>query len=187
MTLMPLAYISLGSNMGDRAATLRAAAQKLSQHGTVVAASALYETAPKDYVDQPAFLNAVVGLETQLTAHELMRALLQIERSLGRERSADAPAKGPRRIDLDLLLYRNDCGDLICQGLREEKAGLQVPHPRMHKRLFVLAPLAEIAPDVVHPLLQLSARELRDGVASGEAEDSVRELAGGSEWALGRG
>jgi len=138
---MPTAYIALGSNLGNRAEALSSAISHLSSLGRVVARSSLYETEPVGYHDQPAFLNAVVALETQAEPQPLLRGLLAIERQLGRDRS-HSPLKGPRILDLDLLLM----GDRIVAA--EE---LSLPHPALAQRRFVLAPLAEIAPDLRHP------------------------------------
>ena len=145
------AYISLGSNLGDRQATLdRALALLRDRAGAVVAASSFYDTDPVGYTAQPKFLNAVVQLNTDLPPEKLMETLLAIERELGRDRSATVP-KGPRTIDLDLLLY----DDRVINA-----PGLTVPHPAMHGRRFVLEPLAQIAPDAVHPVLKRTARDL---------------------------
>jgi 2-amino-4-hydroxy-6-hydroxymethyldihydropteridine diphosphokinase len=138
---MPTAYIALGSNLGDRAEALSSAISHLSRLGRVVALSSMYETEPVGYHDQPAFLNAVVALETQLEPIPLLRGLLAIERQLGRDRS-QGPSKGPRTLDLDLLLM----GDWI---VADEE--LSLPHPALAQRRFVLAPLAEIAPGLRHP------------------------------------
>lgn len=137
---MTTAYIALGANLGDRLATLQAAVDQLASLGTVEAVSPVYETDPVGYLDQPQFLNAVVQLETTVPAAELMPALLAIEAELGRVRTF---ANAPRAIDLDLLLYGEDIIN---------EPGLTVPHPRMLDRAFVLAPLADIAGDVVHPV-----------------------------------
>jgi 2-amino-4-hydroxy-6-hydroxymethyldihydropteridine diphosphokinase len=138
---MPTAYIALGSNLGNRTEALSSAISNLSGLGRVVALSSLYETEPVGYHDQPAFLNAVVALETQLEPTPLLRGLLAIERQLGRDRS-QGPLKGPRTLDLDLLLM----GDWI---VADEE--LSMPHPALVQRRFVLAPLAEIAPGLRHP------------------------------------
>jgi 2-amino-4-hydroxy-6-hydroxymethyldihydropteridine diphosphokinase len=138
------AFVALGSNLGDREGTiLRSLAALQEQQGIrVVRVSALRETDPVGYEEQPRFLNGVVELETDLPARVLLGRLLAIERTLGRTRGPGQPPLGPRTIDLDLLLYGNDT-------LNE--AGLQIPHPRMHERRFVLEPLAELAPDTVVP------------------------------------
>jgi 2-amino-4-hydroxy-6-hydroxymethyldihydropteridine diphosphokinase len=151
---MPTAYIALGSNLesehGTRQETLSAAIRRLGRLGHLAARSSLYETEPVGYRDQPAFLNAVVALETQLEPLPLLRELLAIERELGRDRSR-GPLKGPRTLDLDLLVM----GDCIVAG--EE---LSLPHPGLAQRRFVLAPLAEIAPELRHPETNQTATEL---------------------------
>jgi 2-amino-4-hydroxy-6-hydroxymethyldihydropteridine diphosphokinase len=140
-TSMPTAHIALGSNLGNRTEALSSAILQLGSLGRVVALSSLYETEPVGYHDQPAFLNAVVALETQLEPLPLLRALLAIERQLGRDRRHGLP-KGPRTLDLDLLLMED--------WIVAEKE-LSLPHPALAQRRFVLAPLAEIAPGVRHP------------------------------------
>jgi 2-amino-4-hydroxy-6-hydroxymethyldihydropteridine diphosphokinase len=147
---MPTAYIALGSNLGNRAEALSLSISRLSRLGRIVALSSLYETEPVGYHDQPAFLNAVVALETQLEPLPLLRELLAIERELGRDRSR-GPLKGPRTLDLDLLVM----GDWIVAG--EE---LSLPHPALAQRRFVLAPLAEIAPELRHPESKQTMAEL---------------------------
>lgn len=143
---MPCAYIGLGSNLpshaGSPAETLRRAEKSLSSLGTVVKASSIYLTEPVGNRDQPPFLNAVVALETQLKPQELLTQLLEIERSFGRNRAAMAP-KSARTLDLDLLLYER--GVITTEDLN-------LPHPAMAERRFVLAPLAELAPALVHPI-----------------------------------
>src|SRR3982750_3467305 len=133
ITVDKLVYISLGSNIGDRAASLQAAIDRLRGVGTVQAVSGFYETEPVELTDQPWFLNCVVALETRESPATLLRKLLEIEQEMGRIRLRD---KGPRSIDIDILLY----GDEAMEG-----RGLKIPHPAMHQRRFVLEPLAEIA------------------------------------------
>lgn len=145
------AYISLGSNLGDREATLRRALELLRERaGNVVAISSFHETEPVGYTAQPKFINAVAQLNTDLPPETLMETLLAIERELGRDRAATVP-KGPRTLDLDLLLFEDRVIDA---------PGVSVPHPAMHERRFVLEPLAEVAPNAVHPVLQRTTREL---------------------------
>jgi 2-amino-4-hydroxy-6-hydroxymethyldihydropteridine diphosphokinase len=137
---MTLAYIGLGSNLGDRAENLRRALERLKQLGSV-RGSAVRETDPVGVLDQPKFLNAVAALDTEIAARELLSRLLEIERGLGRDRSTEA-RWGPRTIDLDLLLY----GDEVI-----DEPGLTVPHPRLADRRFVLEPLCELNEDLTLP------------------------------------
>jgi len=142
-------YLSLGANLGDREANLRAAIGALPGAGVEVGRiSSLYETEPVDYLDQPWFLNCVVEGETKLGALELLHALREIETRMGSKKEF---AKGPRLLDVDILLYGNE---IIAT------AELQVPHPRMLERKFVLTPLAEIAPELRHPTWKGTAQEL---------------------------
>jgi 2-amino-4-hydroxy-6-hydroxymethyldihydropteridine diphosphokinase len=136
------AFVGLGSNLGDRERTLRAALDLLGRRPGVRVrrVSGFRETAPVGYVDQPDFLNAAAEVETTLGARELLDQLLGVERSLGRSR--EGPRFGPRTIDLDLLLY----GDAVV-----DEAGLTVPHPRLHERRFALEPLAELDPTLEVP------------------------------------
>jgi 2-amino-4-hydroxy-6-hydroxymethyldihydropteridine diphosphokinase len=133
----------LGSNLGDREQTLRSAVAALSEAPgvDVVSVSALVDTEPVGFLDQPRFLNGVAALDTALPPQALLDLLLEIERRFGRSREG-TPQAGPRTLDLDLLLY----GDAEI-----DEPGLRVPHPRMHERPFVLGPLAEIAPELRIP------------------------------------
>jgi 2-amino-4-hydroxy-6-hydroxymethyldihydropteridine diphosphokinase len=156
--LSALAAIALGSNLasgfGGREENLREAVGQIGLLGEVRAVSSFYDTEPVGYLDQPRFLNAALLLKTELAPVELLRELLGVERAMGRER-AGAVAKGPRVIDLDLLLY----GDVV-MAMEE----LTLPHPEMHGRRFVLEPLAEIAPEWVHPVAGVTVRELLGGL-----------------------
>jgi 2-amino-4-hydroxy-6-hydroxymethyldihydropteridine diphosphokinase len=141
-----VAAIALGSNLaseyGGPEQNLREAIKRVGELGEVRAVSSWYDTAPVGFTEQPRFLNGALLLETELAPEALMRALLGIERAMGRDRAA-APAKGPRVIDLDLLLM----GDLVISS-----AELTLPHPAMAERRFVLEPLAEIAAEMVDPV-----------------------------------
>jgi 2-amino-4-hydroxy-6-hydroxymethyldihydropteridine diphosphokinase len=149
------AYISLGSNIGDRIANLRDATARLHEAGVVTRTSSWYETEPVEMTEQPWFLNGVVELQTQLAPRALMGTMLKIERAMGRERTQP---KGPRIIDLDLLLYDNETVNT---------PELTVPHPAMHERRFVLTPLVEIAPGAFHPILRKSAFQLLQSLSVG--------------------
>ncbi|MBZ5665925.1 MAG: 2-amino-4-hydroxy-6-hydroxymethyldihydropteridine diphosphokinase [Acidobacteriia bacterium] len=155
------AYLSVGSNVGDRAANLRAAVAQLDVAGRRLALSSLYETQPVDVPDQPWFLNCVAAMETEKTPRELLQLALQIEEAMGRLRIR---SKGPRNIDIDIVLF----GDRVV-----DEPGLQIPHPAMHQRRFVLEPLVEIAPEVRHPELKKTARELLAALPGGQ---TVRRL-----------
>lgn len=145
-------FISLGSNLGDRRENLRAAVAALPPAVRVTAQSPVYQTAPWGYADQPDFLNQVVEGETELSPRELLVHLKSLESRLGREKTF---RYGPRQIDLDILFY----ADFIV-----EESDLQIPHPRLHERAFVLVPLADLAPDWVHPRLGLEVQALLAGV-----------------------
>lgn len=138
---MTVAYLSIGSNIGDRLNHLVESVRLLHLHDgvEVLAVSSIYETAPVGYTDQADFLNVVVCVETAVAAQELLKICQQVEQELGRIRTI---RWGPRTVDLDILLYSTDCF---------ETEDLVVPHPRMHERAFVLIPLLEIAPTIAHP------------------------------------
>ena len=155
------AYLSLGSNIGDREYFLREAISRLGTLGRVVSVSSLYETEPVEVTDQAWFLNCAVELETDRTPEELMGELLEIERQMGRERNKK---KAPRTIDIDIVLF----GDAVVDSPQ-----LTLPHPAMHRRRFVLEPLAEIAPEARHPMLNKTVRDLLEGLP---ADQTVRKL-----------
>jgi 2-amino-4-hydroxy-6-hydroxymethyldihydropteridine diphosphokinase len=156
-----MVYLSLGSNIGDREAHLRDAQERLSGVGRVSVASSFYETEPVEFTAQRWFLNCVVGFETTQTPQQLMNSILNIEEAMGRQR---IQKKGPRTIDIDILLFGNTI-------LNSQE--VTVPHPAMHERRFVLEPLAEIAPEVRHPVLNKTILELRDALPVGQ---TVRRL-----------
>ena len=138
--------------MGDRQANLRNATGRLLELGDVVEVSSLYETEPVEVTDQPWFLNCAVAVRTELIPREFLAGILSIEKSMGRERTQP---KGPRTIDIDIVLFG-------AQTIKTPQ--LVVPHPAMAGRKFVLEPLAEIAPDVVHPTRKKTIRELRNAL-----------------------
>jgi 2-amino-4-hydroxy-6-hydroxymethyldihydropteridine diphosphokinase len=144
-----LIYLSLGSNLGDRAANLERAIAGLSQIGVgALRRSSIYETEPVDFLAQPWFLNCVVEAETSLAPRQLLEELQAIERSFG---SKKVIPRGPRIIDLDILFYGEDV-------IQEDR--VEIPHPRLADRRFVLVPLAELAPELRHPVLRKTAAEL---------------------------
>ena len=150
------AYLSLGSNLGDREAQLRDAQALLGTAGRVEKVSSFYETEPVEFTDQPWFLNCAVELETTQTPQQLMASILCIEQEMGRRH---VQKKGPRSIDIDILLFGNE---VISSNQ------VTIPHPAMHQRRFVLEPLAEIAPEVVHPGCKKTIRELLGALPPGQ-------------------
>lgn len=150
------AYLSLGSNLGDRPGNLHVAIDLLSRVGNVVAVSSFYETEPVEVVSQPWFVNCAVALDTDKTPIELLRSALAIEKDMGRQRTED---KGPRSIDIDILLF----GDNVVEG-----KGLKIPHPGLAFRRFVLEPLSEIAPHALHPVLNKTVSQMRAALPAGQ-------------------
>lgn len=177
---MKTAYIAMGSNVdspaGSPEATLAAAAERIRILGRLLCRSSLYSTEPVGFADQPRFVNAAVALETDLGPHELLACLLRIEREFGRDRSSGV-RNGPRSLDLDLLLF----GDLVVH-----EAELDIPHPRLAERAFVLVPLNEIAPDLVVVAQGKSVKELLHGLRRAFPPDSDAILRLQSdEWRAG--
>ena len=151
---MKTVYLSLGSNIGDREQMLQSALVRLQAPGlTIKRISSVYETEPVDFKEQRSFLNLVAEAETELFPMMLLSRIQKIELQLGRKRTG--PAKGPRTIDIDILLYG---------ASRVHSARLEIPHPRMHERRFVLAPMVELAPDLRHPELHRTMRDLLAGL-----------------------
>lgn len=146
------AYLCLGTNLGDRLANLKNACSRLPPGVSLVEGSPVYETPPWGYKNQPAFLNQVVKVETELEPHELMATLKRIEVAMGRQESI---RYGPRLIDMDILFY----DDLVL-----DIPDLTIPHPRMAGRAFVLVPLADLAPDLMHPVELKTVRQMLEGL-----------------------
>lgn len=153
--MQKIVYLGLGSNLGERRQNLATALERLSALGKVKAVSSLYETEPVDVADQPWFLNCVLALETEQMPRQLHAAVKRIEQEVGRRPTRPG---GPRVLDIDILLFGNSV---------IETPQLTVPHAALHTRRFVLEPLAEIAPDLRHPALKRTMRELRDALPAG--------------------
>lgn len=155
---MKLAYLGLGSNLGDRAANLARASELLqSDRLRILRHSSVWETAPRDVLDQPFFLNQVIEIETDLFPRQLLGRAKQIEREMGRVKIV---AKGPRVVDVDVLLYANAVVDAV---------DLKIPHPAMAERRFVLEPLAELAAELRHPVSKQTVRQMLALVAGQDA------------------
>jgi len=146
---LSIVYLSLGSNLGDREGNLRAALDRLHP----VRISPIYETEPVDYTDQPLFLNLVAEMDTSLSPRDLLRFTQMIEEDLGRVRGIP---KGPRTLDIDILFYN---------GLVVQEPGLEIPHPRLAERRFVLEPLANLAPDLRHPVTGQTVQQMLQHLA----------------------
>jgi len=141
-------YLALGTNLGDRPGNLRSAVQALPPDVIVLAESKIYETPPWGYADQPAFLNMAIKAETSLEPGALLKHLKNLETRLGRQQTF---RYGPRQIDIDILFY----DDLVLNS-----PALVIPHPHLHERAFVLVPLADLAPELLHPVLRRTIRDL---------------------------
>ena len=163
-----MVYLGLGSNLGDREANLRHALELLSGDITLERVSSIYDTDPWGYEDQPRFLNCVCGGWTPLSPSELLAMVKGVEKTVGREPSFP---NGPRTIDVDILFYG---------GRRVVEAGLEIPHPRLAERAFVLVPLAEIAGDQYHPVLRLTVKELLRSMSA--REGPTGSPTGGVRW-----
>ncbi|MBM4446530.1 MAG: 2-amino-4-hydroxy-6-hydroxymethyldihydropteridine diphosphokinase [Chloroflexi bacterium] len=168
---MATVYLGLGSNLGDRKQNLTQALELLSKHVVIEKVSPIYETEPVGYTEQPLFLNAVCRISTELNPRQLLRLAKKIETKLGR---APSLANAPRPIDIDILLYDNEVFS---------SKELTIPHPRLTERAFVLVPLAEIAPDLVHPGNKKTAKELLDDLGT---VTGVRKWAGAEEIMIRR-
>jgi 2-amino-4-hydroxy-6-hydroxymethyldihydropteridine diphosphokinase len=158
-----LVYLSLGSNIGDRESHLRDAISRLEKKGRIKSIASFYETEPVEFTDQARFLNCALALETEEAPEQLMESVLHIEQEMGRKRQQN---KGPRTIDIDILLF----SDTIIDSPK-----LTIPHPAMHERRFVLQPLSEIAPEVRHPVLKKTIRELLGALPPGQAVEKVQK------------
>ena len=167
---MSLGYIALGANLlssaGPPEATLAAAAERLAALGRITARSSLYSTAPVGFADQPRFANAVVALETHLSPNKLLNGLLAIELEFGRDRAA-SPPNGSRTLDLDILFY----GDMVLN-----ESGLEIPHPRLAGRAFVLVPLHETTPDLRDPRSGKTVAEMLQSLPDRAAPDAVTKI-----------
>lgn len=147
-----IAYIALGSNLGNREKILELALEEIEKQAKITKKSKIHETKPVGYKKQGDFLNMTIEINTELTPEELIIRLQEIEHKLGKVRETK---NGPRTIDLDILFYNDEIID---------HQYLKIPHPRLHKRAFVLNPLSEIAPDLIHPTLKTDIKTLKNGL-----------------------
>lgn len=161
---MATLYLGFGSNLGDKSENLRNAIERLPLSILVTEVSPVYETEPMLVTDQPRFYNLVLGAETELLPQEVLAEVKHIEYEMGRE---EGVRYGPRLIDLDILFY----DDLVLESLE-----LTVPHPRIAERAFVLAPLADIAPDLAHPVLKKTVRELLAAIPNVDVQVKKTEI-----------
>ena len=168
------AYISLGSNIGDRFEILKAAIEELNAYANinVISISSIYETDPVGYVNQDQFLNMVMELKTTLDPYELLSLCLEIEKNLGRKRDI---RWGPRTLDLDILLYNQE-------NIKSEK--ITVPHPRMQERAFVLIPLLEIAPNIKLPTMKIPLHAILEDISDREGVRIWKQRNGEDVFAL---
>jgi 2-amino-4-hydroxy-6-hydroxymethyldihydropteridine diphosphokinase len=164
--VLKIVYLSLGSNVGDRAGHLEAAIAGLGSLGNVASVSSFYETEPLEFTAQPWFINCAIKLNTEKMPRQLLCGILSLERGFGRNRVKEQ-FKGPRTIDIDILLFGSSVIDT---------QDLTVPHPSMHLRGFVLEPLTEIASQVRHPVFKKTIRELRDAVPPGQSVKKIRRV-----------
>lgn len=154
-SMQKIVYIALGSNIGDRQKNLEIALNEIKKIATITKQSKIHETDPVDYKNQNKFINMAIELKTKLSPSELLKKLQEIEQKMGRKREIE---KGPRVIDLDILLYNKEIIN---------RPNLKIPHPTMHQRSFVLEPLSEIAPKIKHPVLNQTINELRKNRKTG--------------------
>ena len=161
---MPIAYIGIGSNLGDRIENCRNAIRSIKGFARFKSISSIYETQPVGIEDQPEFINSVIKIETDLTPTDLLAVLLGIEKNQGRERSVIG---GPRIIDLDIIFYDNKVFEI---------ENLVIPHPRAHLRRFVLEPLNEIDPDLLHPKFNITISKLLSGLEDKKIVKKIGEF-----------